>query len=626
LKAKWYFSVLERQERGDATVEIRFGDDKKVTEAEVVSGQTDPPDGVQGGFVSKLWNFGASREVELTVGADLRILEVNRAAAKVWGFPLDRFEGMEFTACFTNPDAARDLCALAFAKGEAQEHILELTTPAGEFSYLQCRAVRLEGEDVRVLVTAQNITERKSMPSALFESREMFRNAFECANMGIGLVDLQGRFFDVNNKLCDLLGLSRGELIGVEVKDVASPDSEMPDSDFLSKALEGDASQNAYEKCYATPERETQWVEISFGLGRGQTGKQLCVIACFRDINERKQLEAILEEQASIDPLTKALTRTSFEERANIEVSRSGRHGHKLSLLLIDLDYMRVVNDKYGFDAGDQVLSELCGVARKCLRMTDIFGRWGGEEFLVLLPDTGTAGAMRVAERIRASIERFNFPEGVQMTVSLGVTGCREEESFASVVDRADDCLFRAKQGGRNRVVIDEKDLARENAHKTDKGHFLELPWKKSYTSGNSDIDAEHRKVFQIANHIISAMTSEETGNELMSLVDDLLVELVLHFTHEEELLEAAGYPEIEAHKASHRRLLAQAVDLADGLKRMEGTARDFLGFVIHDIVSMHILQEDPEYFPWFGKTGPPVQEPVQEQGMAKSGIQGNRI
>jgi diguanylate cyclase (GGDEF)-like protein/hemerythrin-like metal-binding protein/PAS domain S-box-containing protein len=566
--------------------------------------------------VSGFWNFGSSREAELTVGADLRIVGANRAAAKIWGLAPDRFEGTEFAACFTNPDAARDLCALALENGAARDHILELRNPAGEFSYLQCRAVRLEGDDARVLVTAQNITERKSMPSTLFESREMFRNAFEMANMGIGLLDLQGRFFEVNKKLCELLSLSREELVGVEAKDIAAPDGEKANNDFLAKALEGDPSRNAYEKCYATGEGGALWVEISYGLGCGPNGRPVCMIASFRDINERKRLQATLEEQCAIDPLTGALTKSSFEDRANVEVSRASRHGHKLSLLLIDLDYMRVVNDRYGFEAGNQVLRELSETARKCLRTTDLFGRWGGDEFLVLLPDTPPDGAMRVAERIRTAIESFSFPEDLRMTVSVGVAGGRDDESFLSMLNRADDCLFNAKQGGRNRSIIDERDQARGGANKARLGHFLELPWKRGYTSNHSGIDSEHRRIFQITNRILAVMAADGSPSELISLADDLLIEVVLHFTHEEELLAAAAYPAIESHKQRHRNLFAQAAELSERMKNGDGTARDLLGFVIHDLISLHILQEDPEYYALFRRPEtppPPVTEPARE-------------
>jgi len=562
----------------------------------------------QKGFINRLWSFGSSREVELTVGEDLRVQVANRAASKAWGIPLEKFPGVDFAECFTNPEAARDLCAQALEKGQAQDHILELKSPTGEFSYLQCMAVRDEEDTARVQVTAYNITDRKSMPSTLFESQEMFRNAFEYANIGLGLVDFQGKFFDVNKKLCELLCLSRGELVGVDVKAIAAPDDERADPEFLLKALESGEAQAAYEKCYVTREQVTQWVEISYSLGRAQTGTPICVIASFRDVNERKQLQAMLEAQASLDPLTKALARMSFEERAGIELSRSGRHGHKLSLLLLDLDYFRVVNDKYGMEVGDKVLSEFCEVARSCLRMTDLMGRWGGEEFAVLLPDTPLGGAKRVAERIRSSVEKHHFFGDARITVSIGVTVCREDESLALVLDRADDCVFNAKQEGRNRVVTDQKDQAREIVGKTEKTHFLELRWKKPYSSGNADIDAEHKRIFHITNRILATMMGEAARDAAAQLVDDLLIEIALHFAHEDEQLARVHFPDAEKHGQAHRKLLADANDLADRLKREECSVGELAGFVIEEIVANHILKDDPLFYPWFAQAGPPAK------------------
>lgn len=587
------------------------------------------PDRVLSPRSSGLWNFGARREVELTVGPDLCIVDVTRAAAKVWGLPLDQFQGMEFAACFTNPEAARDLYNLTVTNSFTEGHILEMKAPTGEFVYLQCNAVRLEQGDALVLVTARNISERKSIPATLYESEETFRHTFEFAEIGLGMVDFQGRFIEVNRKLSELLGLSKEELVGIEVRDVAEPTGEMTALAYFNMALEDNGNLAVYEKCYETNDQPTVWVEVSFRLVRTTTGKPVCVVASFRDISEHKYLQAMLAEQASVDPLTKALTRKNFEERSHIELSRTFRHGYKLSLLLIDMDYFGLINDKYGTAAGDQILSECGNIICKCLRLTDLLGRWDGEQFSILLAETGPGGAKRVADRIRTTIEKFVFPDGVQITASIGVSGYRAGDSLSSLFNRADNALFRAKQGGRNRVVIDSTDIASDAINKAEKASFLELHWKNSYACGEANIDDGRRKLFHIINRMLATMDPEGSGTDLIPLISDLLNEVHTHFGTEQAVLESIRYAEIEAHKAMHLKLWDQVADLSARLKRTDATAGDLMGFVVHELIGRHILLEDRDFNPWLGmiQATPQVAVPhvdgmpPQAETPAESGI-----
>src|SRR5208337_1683677 len=133
---------------------------------------------------------------------------------------------------------------------------------------------------------------------------------------------------------------------------------------------------------------------------------------------------------ASTDPLTGAMNRIRIEERARFELMRSDRYGNKLSLLMIDLDHFKKVNDTYGHSAGDKVLKGFCDIARGLLRSIDILGRWGGEEFVALLPETSLAGAKIVAERLRSMIESSSFDNRIRVTASIGVACHREDEEF----------------------------------------------------------------------------------------------------------------------------------------------------------------------------------------------------
>jgi diguanylate cyclase (GGDEF)-like protein len=167
-----------------------------------------------------------------------------------------------------------------------------------------------------------------------------------------------------------------------------------------------------------------------------------------------ERLERELKEQASRDPLTGALNRRAFSLVVEREMARAERQQSPFAVLVMDLDHFKQINDLMGHAAGDTVLCRFVAVAQGALRGGDVFCRFGGEEFLALLPDTGVMAAQRVAERIRAAFaEDREMPKGpLSYTVSIGVAEQARRENFESVLSRADNALYRAKALGRNRT------------------------------------------------------------------------------------------------------------------------------------------------------------------------------
>jgi diguanylate cyclase (GGDEF)-like protein len=160
--------------------------------------------------------------------------------------------------------------------------------------------------------------------------------------------------------------------------------------------------------------------------------------------------------QSQMDTLTGVWTRAYLESVAQQEISRYQRYGHPVSLVMIDIDHFKRINDSFGHAMGDQVLVEFCQVAQKCIRTTDILGRWGGEEFVLILPNTSFSSATELAERIRNTLEKHSFPKARTITASFGVSLLRESESWADWLHRSDIKLYRAKAAGRNRVVFED--------------------------------------------------------------------------------------------------------------------------------------------------------------------------
>lgn len=162
--------------------------------------------------------------------------------------------------------------------------------------------------------------------------------------------------------------------------------------------------------------------------------------------------------KSSRDYLTGAYNRRKFDELLDLEIERVKRYGRPLSLALLDIDHFKRVNDAQGHQAGDSVLQELTSIVVKHIRELDSFARYGGEEFVVLTPGTNLAGARRLAEKLRRIIEDHTFLGLNRITVSLGVAQLGAEDTAATLFERADAALYRAKAKGRNRVETQQKD------------------------------------------------------------------------------------------------------------------------------------------------------------------------
>jgi diguanylate cyclase (GGDEF)-like protein len=172
----------------------------------------------------------------------------------------------------------------------------------------------------------------------------------------------------------------------------------------------------------------------------------------------QRHIAHMLEKQAHTDPLTGLANRRHFFEVAEAELARSRRYETPLSLLMVDIDHFKEVNDAHGHRAGDRVLQQLAKTCLEVLRNVDVVGRVGGEEFAILLPETDVGGAVEVAERLRTAIEAVGIPreEGVplRVTVSVGVSSLAGNANLDTLMSEADDALYDAKHRGRNRVRL----------------------------------------------------------------------------------------------------------------------------------------------------------------------------
>ncbi|WP_447555060.1 GGDEF domain-containing protein [Vreelandella sp. EE22] len=182
----------------------------------------------------------------------------------------------------------------------------------------------------------------------------------------------------------------------------------------------------------------------------GYTERVLVLVQ--RDISKRVEKEAELERLATTDMLTGLYNRARFDALLKKEISRLSRYTRPFSLIMLDIDFFKAINDNHGHDVGDQVLAGLGKLLKENLRKADSCARWGGEEFMILAPETSLEQAVQLAEKIRYRIKETQFSQAGRVTVSLGVIEARPNESQKSVMKRADNALYMAKEEGRDRV------------------------------------------------------------------------------------------------------------------------------------------------------------------------------
>jgi diguanylate cyclase (GGDEF)-like protein/PAS domain S-box-containing protein len=317
-----------------------------------------------------------------------------------------------------------------------------------------------EGSIGGIIMLTEVITARKLADLAVEASERRFRTLFETAPVGIFQSDAQGQLILANRCWSSICGRRVESLRDVPWTSTLHPDDVAAMSSTWRQALRKQQSFTA-EFRWRRPDRVDLWCHMSASPLFRADGSFDGFIGTVVDGSERKEHEAVLQRMASTDELTGVFNRRAFETAIRSEIARARRYGTALSFLLVDLDAFKRVNDEHGHIAGDRVLQETARILQATVRLADTVARWGGEEFAVLLPETGMGDAAQFAERLRQRLGDIvhHLPGGVTLSVtcSIGVAqfdsvSLSDTAFFAS----ADTALFQAKAEGRNRVCLAE--------------------------------------------------------------------------------------------------------------------------------------------------------------------------
>lgn len=312
--------------------------------------------------------------------------------------------------------------------------------------------------EISLLAAFMDMTERTAMETRLRESDEQFQRMMNTMQDVFYRTDARGITRYVCPAVKQVLGYSAEEIVGRPAADFYPDPS---DREALKEAIlrEGFVRDFPGQMC----RKDGQIIDISISstVILDEEGKFAGVEGIWRDITERRNLERELERRASTDELTGIANRRTILEQLSHVLQRHRRYHQPLTVFILDLDHFKVVNDRYGHMAGDQLLKQVVSTIQIQLRNVDLFGRLGGEEFILILDDTLPEQAEEIGKRILDCVQGQAFEisgmEPIRMTVSIGASSAQPEDlTLTSLLERADKALYRAKESGRNRMCWDD--------------------------------------------------------------------------------------------------------------------------------------------------------------------------
>jgi diguanylate cyclase (GGDEF)-like protein/PAS domain S-box-containing protein len=319
-------------------------------------------------------------------------------------------------------------------------------------------------------IVLHDMRERVAAELRLANSEHRFRGAFDNAPLGLALVDRDNRFVRVNRALCQLLGADAAQLVGADQSAFGEPGDNAIEREYLQDLLAGRSSSVQYERRYRTRDGRVLWALVSASLTPANQEPAHFLIQ-INDLTERKRVEDELERLAHHDALTGVANRTLLNEEVEHEIAAARRHGSRLAVVFIDLDYFKHINDSLGHEAGDTVLKEIAARLSRTVRAIDIVGRMGGDEFVVVLSEVSDAqDVLALTEKLRAECGkpmRFDGHE-LRLAVSMGVSLFPDDaRDFRTLLRFADSALYQAKGEGRNNVQFYRPELTAQMEMRT---------------------------------------------------------------------------------------------------------------------------------------------------------------
>lgn len=319
---------------------------------------------------------------------------------------------------------------------------------SNNINYFSSKAKALELDDdgqISILFgLIENITSKETLAKELKE----YHNIID-SHVMTATTDTKGIIQNCSSALCNMTGYSKEELIGQKYNILKHPDTSEKVFDRMELALaKGEVWENEIKN--QKKNGEEYWIKLIVSPIFNEHGK----IKGFTTINQDTTDKKTIEKLSKKDKLTNVYNRAKLDILLEKELQTYQRYKTNSSIIMIDIDHFKSINDSFGHLIGDKVLILIASVLRSKTRITDFVGRWGGEEFLIICPNSGIDETKKVALKLKEEIENFNFNIDNTITASFGISSYKKDDNVDSLLQRADQALYNAKENGRNTVEL----------------------------------------------------------------------------------------------------------------------------------------------------------------------------
>jgi diguanylate cyclase (GGDEF)-like protein/PAS domain S-box-containing protein len=369
-------------------------------------------------------------------------------------------------------DASQSLWARALA-GEEFTVTAELGDEVRQRNHYEITFSPIRGDDGHIVGAShivRDVSARKIAEAQLAELLARFAGAFDHAPIGMALVSTVGALTKVNQALSRIVGFSEQDLLSTNLADLVYPEDMQSARAEIGRLIDGDVVNICLEVRCLHKNGTLIWTQISASAVNDELGAPRYFITQIQDVSQSKVAERLLRDQASFDSLTKLPNRSLFYDRLNRCVLNAERAGKRFSLMFVDLDNFKTINDTMGHDMGDRLLVSVAGRLRECVRRNDTIARLGGDEFTVLLEDVSSPDLIvRTAERIVGALAKpVSFDDlGVFVSASIGIAVYPDDgKDAAALLKCADLAMYRAKEQGKSNYQFFTSELHHRSAER----------------------------------------------------------------------------------------------------------------------------------------------------------------
>ena len=386
----------------------------------------------------------------------------NEAAERIYGYTTAEAIGKMRASALYPPGGAREVKEFIYAEGfggcgRLQDFETKIVTSTGKLIpiRLSCELLHEDGQEIGTIGFFHDISGRLALQDHLAESESKFRILFETASDSILSIGEDGLILMANRAAKDVFEYPGNEIVGIDVRRLLG--SGQKDTWGILARFASRSESGKYVETSAMS-RSGKAIPFHVSVSESVSGGKKFYTTIMRDVSQIKAYEEDLQVLANTDSLTGLFNRRQLYPILQKELDRVARKKVPFSVLLMDIDHFKKINDTYGHAGGDLLLAGFADKIREAFRQMDSAFRFGGEEFVVLLPETTGQEAMIPAERFRQRIADSAFPmppdgQPVSVTVSVGIAGYRDGDAIDDVIRRADLAMYAAKNGGRNLVV-----------------------------------------------------------------------------------------------------------------------------------------------------------------------------